>query len=467
MQISDQKMQQWCRTLLGASQAPHKSLGDYLAAIPRLKSLADLPRGTVVLIRGDVDAKPGAKIGEGDERLRSMVSTLQFGMERGWKQVVFGHIGRKPEGSLNKGAARLGELLGKKVPLVSDWLDETTLEIKQPAVDDIRNSQPGDVLVLENTRRYNIERVLWDATAEDLPQFAPKLARFANQCAEKITTVYVNEALSAGSLDTSSAVVPAAMDRVALGNYVAGEFDGPMQRCLRAELVVFSGLKIDKLDDLSAMIDRGAIRWVFTAGSLAMALKKAAAELEVKNFSLGVAEDPAHADKPYYIPRERIDQARRMIEDGRNKGIQFVLPVDFILQDGRASEIIGLGDQQFDIGPKTSEFFAKKIGEFIVAASPSKSPGDSKPVAFYNGVFGMFEDPRFESGTKNFIAQLKRMKDSGVEVYVGGGEGGAALEKYGQPDWVTHCFTAGGTVLNALGSNPVPYLLALSLAGKR
>ena len=116
-------------------------------------------------------------------------------------------------------------------------------------------------------------------------------------------------------------------------------------------------------------------------------------------FSLGVAEDPAHADKPYYIPRERIEQARKMIDDGRHKGIQFVLPVDFILQDGRAAETIGPGDQQFDIGPKTSEFFAQKVGEFIAAA---KSTGE-KPVAFHNGVFGMFEDPRFEAGTKQFI----------------------------------------------------------------
>jgi phosphoglycerate kinase len=254
------------------------------------------------------------------------------------------------------------------------------------------------------------------------------------------------------------------MTRVALGDYEAAEFDGPMQRCLQALLVVFSGLKIDKLDDLQAMIDRGTIRWVFTAGSLAMALKKAAAELEGKQFSMGVAEDPAHAEKSYYIPRERIEQALRMIEDGRRKGIQFVLPVDFILQDGRASDTIGPADQQFDIGPKTSEFFAQKIGEFIDASKSTS--GASKAVAFHNGVFGMFEDPRFESGTKNFIAQLKRMKDAGIEVYVGGGEGGAALEKYGKPDWVTHCFTAGGTVLNALGSNPVPYLLALSMVGK-
>jgi 3-phosphoglycerate kinase len=462
MRVTDDKMLQWCRTLLGAAHAPHKSLGDYLAAIGRLKSLADVPSGTVVLVRGDVDAKPGVKIGEGDERLRSMVDTLKFGIEHGWKQIIFGHIGRKPEGSLAKVAARLGELLNKKVTLVSDWLDESSLSISPAAVEAIRNAKPGDVLVLENSRRYAIERALWDATAEDLPGLAPKLAKLANEFAEKVGTVYVNEALSAGSLDASSTIVPASMDRVALGKYVAEEFDGPMQRCLQAQLVVFSGLKIDKLDDLQAMIDRGTIRWVITAGSLAMALKKAAAELDGKQFSLGVAEDPKNSDKPFFIPRERIEQAKRMISEGRGKGIQFVLPVDFILQDGRASETIGPADQQFDVGPKTSDYFANKVGEFIDAAK--KSSG--KAVAFHNGVFGMFEDPRFETGTKQFIGQLKRMKDAGVEVYVGGGEGGAALEKYGRPDWVTHCFTAGGTVLNALGSEPVPYLVALRLAAE-
>jgi phosphoglycerate kinase len=87
-------------------------------------------------------------------------------------------------------------------------------------------------------------------------------------------------------------------------------------------------------------------------------------------------------------------------------------------------------------------------------------------VAFHNGVFGMFEDPRFEAGTRNFIPQLKRMKEAGIKVYVGGGEGGTALEKYGKEDWITYCFTAGGTVLNALGSEPVPYLVALKMAAE-
>jgi len=459
MAVTAERLLPWTQAILGTNPAePKRPLQDYLKSIPRLSSLADVPSGTTVLIRGDVDAKPGATVGDGDIRLRSMKETLEFGRQRGWKQVIFGHIGRKPEESLKKVGKRISEILGADVALIENWLDEPSMTISDEAAAKIKAGAPGSVFLLENVRKYDIERVLWKAKLADLPKLVDPLSKLANEFANKVAKVYVNEALSAGSLDASSTIVPVAMDRVALGAYVANEFDKPMMRCLGTQLVVFSGLKIDKLDDLDAMIGRGTIKMVFTAGSLAMALKKAVAELDGKDFSLGVAEDPAHADKPYFIPRERIDQAKAMISEGRQKGIEFVLPVDFILQDGRASEVIGPGDQQFDIGPKTTELFAKKVGEFI-----EKHKGQPA-VAFHNGVFGMFEDPRFENGTKAFIGQLRRMKDAGVEVYVGGGEGGTALERYGKSDDVTHTFTAGGTVLNALGSEPVPYLVALRMA---
>lgn len=465
MSVSAQTIEKACRALLDpAGESPRLSLEDYLSAIPRLDSLADVPRGTPVLVRGDVDAKPGPTVGDGDIRLRSMVETLEFDRRLGWKQIVFGHIGRKPEGSLKAVAARLGELLQAEVPLIADWLDEGATAITEKAAKAVQSAAAGSVLMLENTRRYEIERVLWKATPADAQKLSQPLAKLANTMADRLARIYVNEALSAGSLDASTTIVPLAMDRVALGKYVAGQFDGPMRRCLAAQLVVFSGLKTDKLDDLQAMIDRGTIRWVFTAGSLAMALKKAAAELDGQDFCLGVAESPEHKDKPYYIERSRIEQARRMLADGRGKGIRFVLPVDFVLQDGRASDTIDPGDQQFDVGPKTSELFEQKIGVFI---TEQNDRGVRQSVAFYNGVFGMFEDPRFESGTRRFVDQLKRLKDAGIEVYVGGGEGGAAVDRYGQPDWITHCFTAGGTVLNALGSNPVPYLQALKMANSR
>jgi len=386
-----------------------------------------------------------------------MVETLQYGIQRGWKLILFGHIGRKPEGTLEKVAGRLGELLDCEVPLVRDWWDDDSLTVTDACRQHIEAAKPGSVTVLENTRRYDIERMLWKASPDDLPSLAKKLAKFAGEVNEKIARIYINEALSAGSLDASSTVVPAAMERVALGRYIAGEFDGPMQRCLATQLVVFSGLKIDKLDDLEAMVGRGTIRHVFAAGSLAMALKKAIAELDGQECCLGVAEDPGHADKPYYIPRERIEQAKRMVQDGRSKGIEFVVPVDSVIEDGSVVDHLQPDQQQFDIGPKTSALFEERIGAFL--AEHGKGA-----VAFHNGVFGMFEDPRFEEGTKRFTAQLKRMTDAGVEVYVGGGEGGKALEKYGQADWVTHVFTAGGTVLNALGSEPVPYLAALRMA---
>jgi phosphoglycerate kinase len=408
-----------------------------------------------------VDAKIGAKIGDGDIRLRSMVDTLKFGQQRGWKQIVFGHIGRKPEGSLAKVAKRLGELLESDVPLVSDWLDDSSTTILPAASKQIAASKPGSITMLENTRKYAIEQVLWDAKPADLPRLAPelpKLARLANEFAEKLSTVYVFEAFSAGSLDACSVAVPAAMERVALGKYVQSELTIHVIRCLDAQLVVFSGLKTDKLDDLEGMINRGKIIRVLAAGSLAMALRKAAAQLDGEECSIGVAEDPAHKDQDYYISPQRIEQARRMIAEGRKKGIKFVLPVDSVIQDGSVAETLRPGDQQFDIGPKTSELFEQAIGEFMELHGA---------VAFHNGVFGKFEEPQFEEGTRRFIPQLKRMTDHGIEVYVGGGEGGTALDKYGEESWVTHVFTAGGTVLNALGSEPVPYLVALRAAEKQ
>ncbi len=459
MPATERQMQSWCDTLLaGHAVALGVSLADYLRAIPSLAALDHLPSGTPVLVRGDVDAKPGETIGDGDIRLRSMVETLQHGRQRGWKQIIFGHIGRKPEGSLTKVAKRLAELLKCDVPLIDDWLDESTLTIPDAVQKQIAAAPASAVLVLENTRKYDIERVLWKAKPADLPALAPKLAKLANEFAAKLSPYYVFEALSAGSLDACSVAVPAAMQRVALGQYVQTELEGPMIRCLDAQLVIFSGLKIDKLDDLSAMIDRGKIWRVFAAGSLAMALRKAAAQLEGENVCLGVAEDPAHSDKPYYIPPARVEQAKKMIADGRQKGIKFVLPVDSVIQDGRTVDELGPADQQFDIGPQTSELFEHEVGEFM---------NINGSVAFHNGVFGMFEDPRFEAGTRRFMPQLKRMKENGIEVYVGGGEGGAALEKYGQADWVTHVFTAGGTVLNALGSEPIPYLAALRMAAEK
>src|SRR3954471_1123835 len=178
MAVSDKEMHSWCQMLLaGHLAAPDLTLADYIRAIPGVASLEDLPAGSPVLIRGDLDAKPGPNVGDGDIRLRSMVDTLRFGMAHNWKQVVFGHIGRKPEGSLSKVAKRLGEILGCEVPLIGDWLDEKSMTILPSIAQQISAARPGAVIMLENTRKYEIERVLWKAKESDLPSIAPTLAK--------------------------------------------------------------------------------------------------------------------------------------------------------------------------------------------------------------------------------------------------------------------------------------------------
>ena len=114
----------------GDAKTPKLPLEKYLEAIPRLESLASVPAGTPVLVRGDVDAKPGPRVGDGDIRLRSMKETLEFGRKRGWKQVIFGHIGREPEKSLSKVRARLVEILGCEVTFIEDWFDAEAAAIK-------------------------------------------------------------------------------------------------------------------------------------------------------------------------------------------------------------------------------------------------------------------------------------------------------------------------------------------------
>ncbi len=470
MPITASQMQAHLAAVLGLDPStPQRTLEEYVARVPGLDSLANLPSGSVVLVRGDVDAKVGAAVGEGDIRLRSMVQTLQHGRDQGWVQVVFGHIGRKPEGSLAKVAGRLGELLGCEVPLIADWYDEAANTLTSEAVEAVSQAAPGTILVLENTRKYPIETALWKAQADDLPALSQRLAGYASALVDQLgVAAYVHEAFSAGSLDSSSVVAPAAVEHVVLGAYAKEQFTGPMLDCRKADVVVFSGLKIDKLDDLEAIVDRGAVRRVIAAGSLAMSLKKAAAELDGQPFSLGLSQHPDHRDKPYFIPDERIAQAKKLIEHGRKTGIEFVLPVDFVLADGSVVTELGENDQQFDVGPATSDAFEQAAGTIIAEHEARMSESGQPMIVFHNGVFGKFEDPMFERGTKHFVGQLKRLHDAGVKVYIGGGEGGAAAERYGNPETdVTHVFTAGGTVLNALGSQPVPYLQVIDLVAHR
>lgn len=469
MSVTADKVQDWCARLIEKSP-DFPPLAECLKKIPQLDALGDLPAGTRVLVRGDTDVvfEEDGSI-EDDSRLRALVDTLTFGHAKGWVQILYGHRGRKPELSLAPVAACLNTLLSEAgvhcgaIQVVGDWLSDETGEILDAAKDLVAKVPDGGIILLENTRKYKLEQALWKAKAADLPGLAPKLAAYANGMRDKLAKVHVNEGFAASNRDLSSTVVPLTMDRVALGKYIDGEVRTHLQKTQQAELVIFSGMKLEKIDDLQAILNRGQVKVVIAAGLLALALKKADADLAAKPFEMGVAGQP---DSKIYIPPERIEQSRAMLTNGRRNGVEFVLPVDFILGDGQAGDTIPAGGAQFDVGPKTIALHAAKVDEFIRYHQQKVAAGKGPAVVFHNGVFGKFEEDQFAVATRKFMDQLKKMTVAGLLVYVGGGEGGAALHKYGDESWVTHCFTAGGTILKALGTEPIPYIKALYLAAK-
>jgi phosphoglycerate kinase len=469
--VTAEKIQAWCQKLIDKSP-DFPALEECLTKIPELDSLASLPEGTRVLVRGDTDVVFDDK-GEPDDdaRLRALVETLKFGVKRKWVQVLYGHRGRDPKLSLEPVAGYLDKLLAEagvkcgKLAVIGDWMNDDTGEILEAAGAAVAKLSAGSIVLLENTRKYKLEQALWKAKPADLAGLAPKLAAYANGMRDKIARVHVNEGFAASNRDLSSTVVPVTMDRCTLGKYIDGELRTHLQKTRQAELVVFSGMKLEKLDDLQSILDRGQVRVVIAAGLLALALKKADADLAGKPFEMGVAG--SQKESKIYIPPERIEQARKMLTGARKNGVEFVLPVDFILGNGQPSDTIPPDGAQFDVGPRTIALHAARVDEFIKYHQQKAASDKGAAVAFHNGVFGKFEEEQFAVGTRKFIDQLKRMTAAGLLVYVGGGEGGAALHKYGNESWVTHCFTAGGTILKALGTEPIPYIKALYLAATR
>ncbi|MCH9032405.1 MAG: phosphoglycerate kinase, partial [candidate division Zixibacteria bacterium] len=301
-----------------------------------------------------------------------------------------------------------------------------------------------------NTRRYEIERIMWKLRPADFDSVVRPLYSLATEIYENVSSVLINEALAASNFDFSSSILPLVMDKVALGFHINTELRKHVTGAREATLVVFSGIKIDKLDDLENIIDRGKLRMIISAGSVAMALKKAQAQLDGGDFHIGLAQEDENAMS--YISTKRIEQAKRIIRKCNNSEINVVLPIDFVLDDGTVSGEIPENRLQFDIGPKTRVLFSLKLDEFA-------NSGENLAM-FYNGVFGKFEDERFANGTKAFIGELRSLTERGVRTYVGGGEGRMALLKYGKLEDVTHAFNAGGTILKSLGNKHIAYLKA-------
>ena len=382
-----------------------------------VKNLQDL-NGKRVLVR--VDFNVPLKNGQitDDTRIRAALPTINYLLSQGASVVLMSHLGRPkgvdPSQSLKPAADRLSELLHRPVQFAEDCVGEVA-ESRSRAL------KPGDVLVLENLRFHKAEE-------KNDPDFAKQLAAHGD--------IYVNDAFGSAhrahaSVEAVAHFLPAAagflMEKEI--NYLGGVLDNPQ----RPFVAILGGAKIsDKLpviENLAKLADK-----LIIGGGMANTFLKA------EGYEMGDS----------LVENEAIEQARELLATCSGK---LILPVDAVVADAFSndanSETVSVGGVKpgwriLDIGPHT-------IIKYIDALKGART-------IFWNGPMGVFEFPRFATGTTEIA---KAVAASGATSVIGGGDSVAAVEQAGVADQISHISTGGGASLEFMEGKVLPGVAAL------
>jgi phosphoglycerate kinase len=391
-----------------------------------LRSIKDLDlAGKRVFVRVDfnVPIKNGT-IGD-DTRIRSSLPTIKYALERGATVILASHLGRpkgkpNPEYSLRPVAARLAELLGRKVEFAEDSIGDAA----RTAID--RASRGDKVVLLENLRFHAEEE-------KNDPGFAKALAGLAD--------VYVNDAFgSAHRAHASTEGIVHQMKETAAGLLMAAEvayLGKILEHPDRPFVAVLGGAKVsDKLEVIQNLVPR--VDALLIGGAMAYTFFKA------QGVPVGRS----------LVEPDLLDAARDVVRQAQARKLRFELPVDHVvapkLEAGAPSETLDVGDPAIgermglDIGPKTIATYRG-----IIAGATTVT---------WNGPMGVFEIDAFAKGTIEVAKAVADVKGTSV---IGGGDSIAAVAKAGVTDRITHISTGGGASLEFLGGRKLPGVVAL------
>jgi phosphoglycerate kinase len=381
--------------------------------------------GKRVLMRADFNVPlDGAGRITDAMRIRAALPTVTYILEHGAALVLMSHLGRPkgpdPHASLRPVAARLSELLGQPVPLAPDCVGPEVLALAH-------GLQPGQVLLLENVRFHPEEE-------QNDPAFAAQLAQLGD--------IYVNDAFGSAHRAHASTEGVAHLLPAYSGFLLEREltFLGSALEDPRRPLVaIVGGAKVsDKIAVLERLITLADA--ILIGGGMANTFFKA----EGLRVGDSLVEDG------------KLDEARRIRDLARQRGVRFALPVDAVIADRFApdasTQVVPVdqvpdGWRILDIGPQTVGAF-----EDILATAQT---------VVFNGTLGVAEMPAFAKGTNAIIAMLVSRTAEGATTIIGGGDSAAAVEAAGAADKVTHVSTGGGASLEFLEGKPLPGVEAL------
>jgi phosphoglycerate kinase len=388
--------------------------------------LAEGVSGRRVLLRADLNVpldKQTRAITD-DGRIRASLPTLQALLDGGARVAVAAHLGRPkgapdPQYSLQPVADRLGELLGRDVPLAADVAGDDA-RAKAGQLGD------GDVLLLENVRFEAAETSKDDAERGEL---ADRLAALAD--------VYVDDAF--GAVHRKHASVYDVAERLPhyAGRLVAREVDVLKKLTTDPErpyVVVLGGSKVsDKLAVIESLLPK--VDKLLVGGGMCFTFLKA------QGYEVGKS----------LLETDQVDTCGRLLAEA---GDRIVLPVDVVCAPEFSADAptttVGadqIPDDQLglDVGPRTVELFA---GELAGART-----------VFWNGPMGVFELAPFQAGTRGVAEAVAKV--DGLSV-VGGGDSAAAVRQLGLDEAAYgHISTGGGASLEYLEGRELPGLAVL------
>ncbi|MDQ1258336.1 MAG: phosphoglycerate kinase [Pseudomonadota bacterium] len=370
--------------------------------------------GKRVFIRADLNVPQddAGRITE-DTRIRASVPAIEMALQAGAAVMVTSHLGRptegefKPADSLAPVAQRLGELLGREVPVVADWVAGVSVA-------------PGELVLLENCRLNVGEK----KNKEDL---ARKLAALCD--------IFVNDAFGTAHRAEGTTYGIAQFATVACaGPLLAAEIDAiskALANPKRPLAAIVAGSKVSTkltiLQSLAKNVDQ-----LIVGGGIANTFMLAA--------GLNIGKSLAEADL--------VGEAKAVIEAMRARGAEVPIPTDVVVAKTFAADAaatvkkateVADDDLILDIGPDTAARLAAQLKE--------------AGTIVWNGPVGVFEFAAFENGTKA-IAQA--VAESPAFSIAGGGDTLAAIAKYGIEEKVGYISTGGGAFLEVLEGKTLP-----------
>ena len=348
-----------------------------------------------------------------DTRIRASVPCIRMALDAGAAVMVTSHLGRptegefKPEDSLAPVAKRLGELLGREVPLVANWVDGVTV-------------QPGQVVLLENCRVNKGEK-------KNNPDLAKKLAALCD--------IFVHDAFGTAHRAEATTYGMAQFAPIAsAGPLLAAEMDAISKALANPKhplVAIVAGSKVStKLTILQALSSK--VDGLIVGGGIANTFMLAA--------GLKIGKSLAEPDL--------LDQAKAVIEAMKARGAAVPIPTDVVCAKTFAADAVATvkaatdvadDDLILDIGPQT----AAKLAEQLKAAG----------TIVWNGPVGVFEFAAFENGTKTLAHAIA---ESAAFSIAGGGDTLAAIAKYGIEKQVGYISTGGGAFLEVLEGKTLP-----------